>query len=472
MSNIEKDIRVRLAPSPTGALHVGTARSGIFNFLFARHMGGSFILRIEDTDLERSSKAFETDILDGLAWLGITSDEPVTRQTERTELYSKYLMQLVDNARAFYCPHTIEELDAERKQYMADKQPPRHHCDARDAGGKQGIIRLRNDIVDPVVFNDIIRGEISFDPRMLGDISLAKNISAPLYNFAVVIDDFDMRISHVIRGEDHIPNTPKQMLILRALQIDVPQYAHMPLLLGTDRSKLSKRHGATSVSDYRASGYLADAMFNYLALLGWNPGTDQEVFSQKELANQFTLERVQKAGAIFDIVKLDWMNGEYIRRRSPHMLRELAVPYFGELLNSNMPHVQNKDEYIERILMLEQPRLKKLSELPEKTDYFFKEPKYDASLLIWKTMSNEDVKNALARAQKIIQEIPQEQWNKEHIESVFFKEAENYQNRGELLWPLRVALSGKKASPGPFDILALLGRPVAVSRIQNATAML
>lgn len=465
MADNTQTVRLRMAPSPTGNLHVGTAHTALFNYLFARHNNGKFILRIEDTDLERSDKKFEVDIIDGLSWLGITSDEPVTRQTLRTDLYRKFLDSMVSSGRAFFCSHTKEELDEERKTQMANHQSPHHVCDARDKDLKDGIIRLRNDAKDPIVFEDIVRGSISFDPNALGDFSLAKDINTPLYNFAVVIDDNDMQISHVIRGEDHIANTPKQILIQKALGMNTPQYAHMPLLLGTDRSKLSKRHAATSVSDYRNLGYLPDAMFNYLALLGWNPGTDKEIFSLDELIREFSLEKVQKAGAIFDVIKLDWMNGEYIRKKSPAELRELARPYLAEFS-------QDKNEYVDGVLTLEQPRLKKLSELSEKTDYFFKEPKFDISLLGWKSMNAEDIKKSLTHAQTIIEQIPESNWNKEYIEQVFLKECEIYKNRGELLWPMRVALSGKKASPGPFEILAILGKNVSVSRIQKAIVML
>ncbi|MEK9175490.1 MAG: glutamate--tRNA ligase [Patescibacteria group bacterium] len=506
MNDDQSQVRVRIAPSPTGNLHVGTAHTTIFNYLFARRNQGKFILRIEDTDLERSDKKFEEDIIAGLKWLGIIWDEgPMQdgsekgehgpyRQTKRNVIYQKYLQLLLKEGKAFYCFHTEEDLETERKEQLATKTVLMHVCkDWRDFPledaekklkfGNNAIIRFKMPQESPetpsnyqVSFTDLIRNQqIHFFARLLGDFSLAKSLELPLYNFAVVVDDYEMKITHVIRGDDHIPNTSKQVLIAKALgwtikdEIgnDVPpwKYAHLPLLLGSDRSKLSKRHGATSISQYRSEGYLPYAIFNYLALLGWNPGTDQEIFSLEELIKEFSLEKVQKAGAIFDITKLDWMNGEYIRKKSTAELRELACPYLTKFS-------QDKNEYIEQILTLERPRLKKFSELPEKIDYFFIEPKYDKSLLIWKSMSNEDVKNSLINAQKIIETISEDNWNKEYIETIFLAEGKNYQNRGELLWPLRVAISGKKASPGPFDILTILGQETAIKRIQKAISML
>jgi glutamyl/glutaminyl-tRNA synthetase len=254
-------------------------------------------------------------------------------------------------------------------------------------------------------------------------------------------------------------------LIQEALGFARPIYAHVPLLLGADRSKLSKRHGATSMDEYRMLGYLPEAMFNYLALLGWNPGTEQEIFSFDELVKEFSLEKVQKAGAIFDVTKLDWMNGEYIRKKTLSELRLHAMPYI-----ESFPGTSH--EYVEQILALEQPRLKKLSELPEKIDYFFEEPRFNSALLVWKKMSSEAVRQSLVYSQKIIENIADKDWNKEYMETVFFKECEKYNSRGELLWPLRVALSGKKASPSPFEILYVLGRNRSLQRIQNAAAML
>src|SRR3989338_6195903 len=439
-------VKTRIAPSPTGYLHVGTARTALFNYLFAKHNSGEFILRIEDTDIERSEAKFEDDIVAGLKWLGINWDGEITRQSERIDIYETYLKTLLADGMAFYCPHSQAELDEERKKQAANKFSPQHTCDARGKKLEKGLIRFKNDTEKTVKFKDEIRGEIEFDPALLGDFSLAKDLRTPLYNFAVVVDDATMEISHVIRGDDHISNTPKQILLEEALGLQQPIFAHLPLILGKDRSKLSKRHGATSVIDYKNEGYLPDALFNFMALLGWNPGREQEIFSKKELIKEFSIDRVQGAGAIFDMTKLDWMNGEYIRKKP---LKELLTL----VQEAKLPlgSLASKSEYIEKVIALEQPRLKKLSELPEKTDYFFKEPEYDTDLLRWKKMSDDDVKNSLKLSMETLKAVSEDGMTKENLEKLFFAKAGK--DRGELLWPLRVALSGKKFSPGPFEIM-------------------
>src|SRR3989338_3197373 len=454
-------VKTRMAPSPTGFLHVGTARTAIFNFLYARHMGGEFILRIEDTDVGRSEKHFEEDIVDGLKWLGIDWDGEITRQSERIDIYEKYIKKLLDEDKAFYCPHSEEELERERKSQLWDKKSPRHVCDARDKKANTGLIRFKNDAFEDITFTDEIRGELSFDPQLLGDFSLAKDLRTPLYNFAVVVDDATMEISHVIRGEDHISNTPKHILLENALGFSRPVFAHLPLILGSDRSKLSKRHGATSLTEYKHVGYLPEAFFNFMAILGWNPGGEQEIFSKEELIKIFSLERVQKAGAIFDITKLDWMNGEYIRGKSPKEISE-CLKEAGISFGSRA----SKSEYLEKVIVLEQPRLKKLSELPEKTDYFFKEPEYDVALLKWKQMNNNQIKFSLDTAKEMLQAVSEKSFNKENLEKMFLEKAGK--DRGELLWPLRVALSGKKDSPSPFEIMEILGREESIKRVQGA----
>ncbi|MDO8523587.1 MAG: glutamate--tRNA ligase [bacterium] len=464
-------VKTRMAPSPTGFLHVGTARTTIFNFLYSRHMGGEFVLRIEDTDIERSEKRFEEDIIVGLKWLGIEWDGEITRQSERIDTYEKYIRKLLDEGKTFYCPHSGEELERERKSQLWDKESPRHVCDARDSKLKSGLIRFKNNTSEKIKFSDEIRGELSFDPQLLGDFSLAKDLRTPLYNFAVVVDDQEMEITHVIRGEDHISNTPKQILLEDALGFARPIFAHLPLILGSDKSKLSKRHGATSLTEYKNGGYLPEALFNFMAILGWHlPDTgkaegEQEIFSKEELIKNFSLERVQKAGAIFDITKLDWMNGEYIRHKSSKELSRLATPYLATWLSDNQVDVRH-DLDLEKIITLEQPRLKKLSELPEKTDYFFKEPEYDVALLKWKQMNNNQIKSSLETAKEILQSVDENGMTKENLEKIFLEKAGK--DRGELLWPLRVALSGKKASPGPFDIMHILGKNASISRLETA----
>jgi len=328
-----KKIRVRIAPSPTGPLHIGTARTALFNYLFAKKHKGSFILRIEDTDLERSNPKYEKNIVDGLQWLGIQWDE-FYKQSERIDSYAKYLKKLLDSSRAFYCCHSKEELEKERKEKLKKKEPPIHICEHYNKKLKKGIIRFRPP-KKKIVFDDLIRGKVEFNSELLGDISIAKNLKTPLYNFAVVIDDYEMKISHVIRGEDHLSNTPKQILIQEALNLPIPQYAHLPLILGPDKTKLSKRHGVVSVADYQKQGYLPEALINFMALLGWSP--QDKISSQKsenprdeEMIKKFSLGKIQKGGAIFNVAKLDWFNGNYIRQKSLENLTFLCLPHLIE----------------------------------------------------------------------------------------------------------------------------------------------
>lgn len=473
-------IRTRIAPSPTGFLHIGTARAALFNYLFAKRYGGTFILRIEDTDRERSDKKFEKDIFEGLSWLGIDADESPEkggaygpyRQSERTEDYTRAIQKLLDQNKAFYCFHSEEELENEKHELIAAKKPALHICEFRTINRQNAelliqtkpsfIIRFKTPIGRTVLFKDMIRGNLNFESDLLGDFSIAKRIDVPLYNFAVVVDDEAMKISHVIRGEDHIANTPKQILLIEALGFFQPTYAHLPLILGEDRSKLSKRHGATSVIEYKEIGYMPEGLFNFMALLGWNPGNDQEIFTRENLIHQFSLDNVQKSGAIFDVTKLDWMNGEYIRKSPIQELTQLCMPYLIQAGFKNNTSIEN----LQRIVALEQPRLKKLSEIIEKTKYFFNMPVYDRELLIWKSMTREEVQKSLDIAIKLLE------GNKENdslkIEKIFLEKAFEMGDRGLLLWPLRVALTGKKNSPGPFEIISILGIDQAIERLYVA----
>ena len=470
--------RVRIAPSPTGNLHIGTARAALFNYLFAKNQNGVFVLRIEDTDIERSDKKYEQSIFDGLRWLGIDPDEgpeqggPYApyRQTERTETYEKYIRQLLAEGKAFYCFHSEKELAEEKGRMMAEKRVLLHSCTHRDTAPAEAharaaetsdfIIRFKTPAGRRIEFTDLIRGTVAFESDLLGDFSIAKRPNVPLYNFAVVADDYEMKITHVIRGEDHITNTPKQMLIAETLGFPMPEYAHLPLILGPDRSKLSKRHGATSIDEYRAQGYLPEALFNFMALVGWNPGDDREIMSKEELIRDFLLEKVQKSGAVFDVQKLDWMNGEYIRRKSVTELVDLCMPFFGGVTSE-------KDRaYLGKVIALEQPRLKKLSEIAERVGYFFSEPEYDKELLRWKKVTDADIRTSLERAEKVLSGISDEA-AKAKLERVFLDEIGGG-DRGSLLWPVRVALSGKKASPGPFEIMEILGKEESLARIRGA----
>ena len=453
--NKKQKIRTRFAPSPTGLFHIGSARTALFNYLFTKKNKGVCVLRIEDTDLKRSEKKYEKDIIDNLKWLGIDYDEGPFYQSDRTEIYKKHIKKLLDSGQAFYCDHSLEELEKEKKEQIKRKEAPRHICN-RKGKAKKGIIRFSCPN-KKIIFNDLIRGRLEFNGELFGDISIAKDIDNPLYNLAVVIDDAGMEINHIIRGEDHIPNTPKQILLYEALGFDLPRFAHLPLILGPDRSKMSKRHGSVSVKQYKKEGYLPEAIVNFIVLLGWNPGTEKEIFSLEELIKEFSLERVHKGGAVFNIQRLDWINGQYIRQMNLDELTKKCLPYLQKNINF---------EYAKNVISLEKERIKKLSEIGEITKFFFKdELKYDSELLIWKKTSLKETKKNL----KILEEelLKTEDFNQKSLELLISPLREEY-GTGELLWPLRAALSGQKTSPSPFEIMEVLGKEKTLQRIKEA----
>ena len=517
---IEKP-RVRIAPSPTGPLHIGTARTALFNYLFAKRYGGVFILRIEDTDLERSKKEWEKDIMEELKWLGLEWDEgPLLekegyigdfgpyRQSERREIYKKYIQKLLDEGRAYYCFCTPEELKAKRQYFMSIGQPPRYNGKCRNLTKKEieeclvqkkpYVIRFKNPN-KKVVFVDLIHGKIETDSSEFGDIVIAKDEQTPLYNLAAVIDDFEMKITHVIRGEDHIPNTPKQILLYEALGLPSPKFAHLPLILGSDRSKLSKRHGAVALKEYKKEGFLPEALINFMAFLGWNPDQDREIYSLRSLIKEFSLEKCQKSSAIFNKKKLVWYNGFYIRQKNIDKLTQLCLPYlieaelvvpqieskkyppvFGADTISQIFVIKDTGEIIEfdkikKIIAIYQERLKVLSELPELVDFFFKrEIVYPKELLKWKDAEDKDILSALRKAEKVLKEIEEENWGAEFLKKVLVEEAERFKvgDRGYFLWPIRVALTGKEASAPPFKIAEILGKEKAIIRIKRAQELL
>jgi len=482
--------RVRLAPSPTGLFHLGTARTGLFNYLFARKAGGKFVLRIEDTDKERSKKEYEDNILEGLRFLGIEWDEgpdingPLGpyRQSQRLEIYEKYLNQLLKEKKAYYCFCSPEEIEAQKEEMIARGVPPKYSGKCRDLPesivesylkeGKQAAIRIKmpNKVIK---FEDIIRGEVEFDLSLIGDIVIAKSLKEPLYNFAVVIDDYLMKITHVIRGEDHISNTPKQIAIQELLGLPRPNYAHLPMILGPDRSKLSKRHGAMALTDYRKMGYLPEAIVNFLAFLGWHPIGNEEILSLEELIDKFDLKRVQKGGAIFNIKRLDWFNAQYLKQISSEELMDRVVDYIKNF--SSAPEMLKKYslDYIKKVVEIELPRMNKLSDLIDLSDFFFKKKiEYPKELLKWKDMTDAELTKSLQDSLNILEKIKESEFNRVNLQIKFYNfidEDLNYRgNRGKLLWPLRVALSGKKASPGPFEIAEVLGKKGSIERLKQA----
>ena len=511
------EIRVRIAPSPTGALHIGVARTALFNYLFAKKYQGIFVLRIEDTDIERSKSEWEKEIIESLNWLGldfqegpeIGGDYGPYHQSKRGEIYKKYIEKLLAEKKIYYCFCSPEELEARRDYLMSIGQAPRYSGKCRNLSeteieknlktGRPYVLRFKVPS-KKVVFQDLLRGKIEYDTDSFGDIAIAKNLETPLYNLAAVIDDFEMKITHIIRGEDHIPNTPKQILIAEALEIEKPKYLHLPLILGPDRTKLSKRHNVKSVMEYKKEGYLPEALVNFLAFLGWNPGTEREIFSLSSLIQEFSLEGIQKSGAIFNHKKLDWLNSFYLRQKSKEKLTELCLPYLIQagLIESYYPaeKLPKKEflrfkiketgeeisfDYLVNIVSLYQERLKKLSEIPELTDFFFKEKiDYPKELLRWTPpaprppMTDKEVKNSIDKLKKILDKIKPENWTKENIQIALLKLAAEAGegDRGRILWPLRVALTGKEASAGPFEIAEVLGKERTIKRIKEAVRKL
>lgn len=522
-----KGVRVRYAPSPTGPLHIGGARTALFDFLFARKHQGALLLRIEDTDPKRSQKKWEKNILDSLKWLGIVWDEgPMIedhkpkistlkekihqryigdygpyRQSEREEVYKKYIQKLFDQGYLYWCFCKKEELEAQKDEQLSRGEPPHYTNRCRTLipleiekfkkENRKGVLRFK--VPSKLVnFKDAIRGKIEVDTSLWGDIVVAKSFKEPLYNLACVIDDFEMQITHVIRGEDHLSNTPKQILIQEALGFPKVKYAHLPLILGPDKSKLSKRHGAVSIEEYKTQGYLPEAMVNFMVFLGWNPDTNEEIFSLEELTQRFSLERVQKSGAIFNLRKLDWLNGWYLRQKSLSPLVELCLPYFIKA-GFLTPVLKKKErspkrvqefiiqktkekvtfEWIERVVFLFQERLKKISEISELSDFFFKKSlDFDSGLLIWKEAKAGETKRNLKRALEILENISKEDWTRDKIKEELERELEKEPDKGYYLWPLRVALTGKKASPPPFDIAKILGREKCLWRVKEAIELL
>ena len=499
--NSNKKIRVRFAPSPTGDPHIGNIRSALFNWLFARRYGGEFILRIEDTDKNRAVKGSLEKILENLKWLGLNYDGKPYIQSERLEIYKKYVEQLLKEEKAYYCFCSSERLEKMRKEQAEKKQAPKYDRKCLPLTKEQIEKNLKEKIPYTVrlkipegetKFKDLIRGEVSFQNKEIDDQILLKSDGFPTYHLANVVDDHLMEISYVIRGEEWISSAPKHIILYNAFDWEPPKFAHLPIILGPDKSKLSKRHGAVSVLEYRDQGYLPDALINFMALLGWNPKTEQEIFSREELIKQFSLDKVQKSGAVFDIKKLDWINGQYIRKMDLGKLTEMCVPYLekaGLIETKNKKQkTKNKNfkiqktgeeidfDYLKKVIALEQERMKKISEIPELIGFVFAEKlNYSPELLQWKKMDNKAIYDSLTLSEEKIYKIPEEDFCKKNIEESLRKIIDSdliKLNTGELLWPLRAALTGLKFSPGPFEVAEVLGKEKCLKRIGYAKQLL
>ncbi len=474
-------IRVRMAPSPTGFFHVGSARTALFNYLFARHHGGTFVLRIEDTDMQRNDATFEQIIYDGMKWLSLNTDEnPHSggefgpyRQSERFPIYREHCEKLISEGKAYRAYETTEELAAVKEQQQANKLPPRYNGAHRDlsdeqraafeAEGRKPVVRFRV-LEGETSWNDLVRGEIKWNNREIDDFVIQKSDGSPTYNFACAVDDALMKISHVIRGEDGLSNTPRQILLGQALGFSIPHFAHLPFLLGKDRSKLSKRHGAVNLLDYADQGVLPDAMFNYLALLGWNPGSGetQEIFSRDELIEKFSLEGVNKAGAIFDVEKLQWFNIQYLKQMPIDQFIELARPFLPNI------ELQSSIEYSKAALDMARERIHNISDIKDAATYFFRD---DYAIdEVGKAKHLTEV--SLPRLKQLRDKFAAlSEWNHDAVEGAIRGLATELGIKpAELIHPSRMAVSGRTVGPSVFELLALMGKERVLHRFDETLA--
>ncbi len=459
-------MRVRFAPSPTGHLHVGNARTALFNWLMARGSGGTFILRIEDTDVERSTRESEESVLEDLRWLGLQWDEGPDvggphgpyRQSERLHLYRSYAQELLASGRAYYCFCPAEKLEADRQAALAAGLPPRYpgtcrRIPAADAlvrveAGEPAVIRFKVPEQRDVVFDDLVRGEVRFRTEVIGDPVLVRSDGNPAYNFAVVIDDALMEVTHVVRGEDHISNTPRQILIYEAFNFTPPRFAHLALVMGPDHTPLSKRHGATSVSEFRAKGYLPEAVVNYLALIGWSPGNDEELLPIDELARRFSIEAVGHSAGVFDVEKLAWVNRHYLRIADPGRVARLALPYFAQAGLARQLDPRGM-EYLESVVPMAMGSVDRLDEIPSRLRFLFS---YDARTAI----AQADVQQVLNEtgAREVIVALADDLRTAERLtDRAGFREVvgrlkqKTGQKGRHLFHPIRVALTGEAGGP-------------------------
>jgi len=471
---------VRFAPSPTGLMHVGSARTALFNWLFARRHSGRFILRIEDTDRARCKPEFIQDYLEGLRWLGLPWDEGPILQSERVATYQEHAHHLLDEGKAYRCYCTPERLDEMRRAQQLRKQPSgydrfclglsKQQRDAFEASAAPSVIRFAMPSEGATEFEDQIRGRIRFENSTLDDMVIIKSDGFPTYHLASVADDHLMNVTHVLRGEEWISSTPRHLLLYQAFGWSPPVFAHLPLILGKDRAKLSKRHGAASLSEYREQGYLADALVNYVALLGWSPGGDQEVLTRDEMIERFDLSAVNPAPAVFDLEKLDWMNGTYIRALSRERLSEMALPFLQRAGLVSEQAAQEEREYAGRVLALEQERMKRLSDAPQLASFFFGEGvEYDEHA-VSKWLRREHVPELLRVLLERFASL--QSLDRGSIEREVRGLAEKMSLKAaDLIHPLRVAVTGRTEGPGLFETLEVLGRERVISRLRSALSL-
>ena len=462
-------VRTRFAPSPSGYLHIGGARTALFNFLFARHHGGKFILRIEDTDRERSTPEAINAILDAMNWLGLDWDEGPFYQTKRYPLYEEKVQKLLSEGKAYPCVCTPEKLEAKRQLAQKEKRKSMYDGTYRPPEGvipplpqdKPYTIRFRSPRDGSTIVNDAVKGDVVFDNRELDDLIIARSDGTPTYNFCVVVDDIDMGITHIIRGDDHLANTPRQILLYQALGDTPPQFAHVPLILGLDKARLSKRHGATSVTVYRDMGYLPEAILNYLVRLGWSHG-DQELFSREELIEKFSLESVGKSAGVFNPEKFLWVNFHYLKTRPLSQLAEEIVPY---IVAKGYPVPQDKS-WLERMIKTLQERSRTLVELVDSAHFYLTD-----DIAIDEKAAKKFLTLEVSRPlSKLIERLSAlDEFSEANIESAFSGVLEEFGlSMGKLAQPVRVALTGSTVSPGIHEVIAVLGKERTIRRLQSA----
>ena len=523
-----KPIRVRFAPSPTGELHIGGLRTALTDFLFARKNNGKFILRIEDTDQKRFVEGSEKRIIKSLKWAGIEIDEGVTlrkiqnpklqipnkskilnsksqknkirdtryairefgdygpyTQSKRLDIYKKYVQRLLDEGKAYRCFCSPKRLEKMRKEQQKNKQAPKYdrHClnlsreeiEKKIKSGEKYTVRFKIP-EGRTAFEDLLYGKIEVDNATLDDQIILKADGFPTYHLAVVVDDYLMKISHIFRGAEWLSSTPKHILLYKAFgwEKNAPRFCHMPNILNKSRKKLSKREGSVSVEDFRRQGYPPQAVVNFIALLGWNPKTEQEIFTMRELIDQFAIEKMNKAGGVFDIDRLNWISAQHIKKMPLDKLYKNALPFLEKKefyktwsMEHKMWDNKRKEKYVKKVLSIEQERLEKFSQVGESNQFFFKSNvKTAADDMRWKNSSDEDTKKYLERARRVLENISEKKWTKENLEKILLETAG--ENRGDLLFPLRAALTGQKKSPSPFEVAWVLGKEETIRRISSA----
>lgn len=484
---MEKKLKVRFAPSPTGPFHIGGARSALFNWLVARHADGTFLVRIEDTDLKRSTKESEENIKDSLKWLGMNWDEGIDvggphgpyRQTERLDLYKKEVQRLLDEGKAYYCYCSAEELEKSRKAQLDAGKTPIYdeHCRhlteeekaKYEAEGRKPVVRLKVRKDGVFAFDDMVRGHVEFQAAGVGDFIIMKSDGIPVYNFAVVIDDAFMEVTHVIRAEEHLSNTPRQLAIYEALGYKPPKFGHISLILGEDHKKMSKRHGATSVTEYRNMGYLPEAVVNYLALLGWTPKGEQEIFTEEELIKQFSMKRVSSNDAVFDINKLNWINFQYMKKLDADQLYDLIFPFLAKAGYVEESVTEEKKDWLKKVIWFMKDHIYFAGQAADELRFFFEDMPAltdEAILSIMKAETSGKLLKAFIEDLKAL-----ETFDQAEIKKCFNACMKAQGIKGKAAYePTRIALTGVTQGPGMFEMMELFGREKTMDRLEAALA--